>query len=380
MLLAQVLQWIAEHGLAALELDANFMRHTWEQSASGGRSLSWHHYQHGVAVLPALLPNLQHLRLRCEKGFMVAEQDMFSLQILTCLQSLHLDVASDWKWELATMSPLQHLTALKQLGMVVHDLGPPPMLLAPELSKLTLLTSLSLEQAYSGQGCVYESTHAGNVISSLTRLQILSLTGVLDRIPDGFSKLLNLRTLAIGGDREHWPGFSIQPSFRSCKKLTSVRLHTFTAVAGAGWLGACTALSGLPSLSDIKLDWIDLTELGSDEWAFGSSLTGLSITYGQMENFPAALLSLTTLQHLCLYQSDLEDLSEFPSGPYLEHITSLDFCETKLPAFPEALSRASNLQIFRAFDDELWLDVERLRSILPPCCVVDLLEIDPDEE
>ena len=85
---------------------------------------------------------------------MVAEQDLFSLQILTCLQTLRLDVASNGEWDLSTLSPLQHLTALKQLHVLVHDLRPGPMLVAPGLSQLTFLTSLSLEQEYSGQGCV----------------------------------------------------------------------------------------------------------------------------------------------------------------------------------------------------------------------------------
>ena len=71
----------------------------------------------------------------------------------------------------------------------------------------------------------------------------------------------------------------------------------------------------------------------------------------------------------------LRTCQSFEQVPYLEHITSVDLCGTKLPAFPEALSRVSRLRRLSAFSDEPWLGVERLKSILPPRCAVDLLEV-----
>ena len=87
--------------------------------------------------------------LPVNKGFMIAEQDLFSLQTLTRLQTLRLKIASNGQWDLNTLSPLQHLTALEQLDMDVRGFGACPMLLAPELSKLNLLTTLSLKQRCS---------------------------------------------------------------------------------------------------------------------------------------------------------------------------------------------------------------------------------------
>ena len=161
----------------------------------------------------------------------------------------------------------------------------------------------------------------------------------------------------------------MQPSIKSCKELTNLILQNFITPSGAGWLKACSALSALPSLSILSLEYLDLEEVASDDWAFGSSLTSLTIEAGYRGAVPEALLSLTTLRHLSLYHSDLEELSEFPTGTNLEHIASLDLSETKLPALPAALLRISKLEEVKVFDDEPWLDVERLKSILPYGCV-----------
>ena len=151
-MLLQIMRWLKQHGDAALEMEATLLRCPYKDPPLEDQPLqpcSWPRYLHGVNVLPALVPNLQHLSLSCEKGFMIAEKDLFSLQILTQLTSLHLNVASDGSWDMQTMSLLQHLTALKQLGMEVRGLGAGPMILAAELGKLALLTRLSLQQAYS---------------------------------------------------------------------------------------------------------------------------------------------------------------------------------------------------------------------------------------
>lgn len=378
MLLLQIIQWLAHHGSATLKLHARFGPSFWfyDQPLDGVGPRSWHHFQHGVNVLPALVPNLQHLSLACEKGFMIAEQDLFSLQTLTRLQTLRLEIASNGQWHLETLSPLQHLTALEQLDMDVRRFGACPMSLAPGFSKLTLLTTLSLKQRSSPHHkIVYDTVHAGNVIGNLTRLQKLSVSRVLDRIPDAFSKLENLQTLSVGGADDDWPGFSVQPSISSCKHLSNLRLHSFSITSGTGWLSAWSALSGLPSLSKVRLACIDLEAVASNEWAFGSSITSLSIESGNLGGFPEALPSLTTLRHLNLYQLNLEGLPKFPAGPYLEHITSLDLCETRLPAFPGALVQASRLEKIDAFDDEHWLDAERLKSILPRCCVLNIMPV-----
>ncbi|KAK9836474.1 hypothetical protein WJX74_001247 [Apatococcus lobatus] len=376
----KIIRWLKQHGDAALELDAAFSRYP-EQPEPEVQSRSWTQYLHGANILPALLPNLQHLKLSCEKSFMVAERDLFSLQILTGLQKLRLVIASDASWNVDTLSPLEHLTALQQLYMEVKDLGSGPMFLAPGLSKLTLLTSLSLRQALSQQpDHIYDPYHAGGVIACLTGLQQLSLLGVIDRIPNAFSNLQHLRTLTVGGHGEEWPGFSVQPSISSCRKLEYLELQYFTAVAEAGWLDAWSALSGLQSLSDIFLESVDLDELASSEWAFGSSLTYLRIGSGYLENFPEALISLTSIRDLGFDMTNLENMLELPVGPYLQHLTSLDLCDTKLAAFPEALSQASKLKRLCLFNDEDWFDISRLEAILPKLCVVDVIQVNSEPE
>ena len=115
----QIIRWLKQHGDAALEVHATLMLYPNDQNPPETRTqahpCSWVPYLHGVSVLLALLPNLRHLRLSCEKGFLVVEQEPFSLQILTRLQTLRLSMASDGSWNSITMSPLQHLTALKHL-------------------------------------------------------------------------------------------------------------------------------------------------------------------------------------------------------------------------------------------------------------------------
>ena len=377
----QIMQWLKLHGDAAQEVDATFLRHPWEQHANEVEHRSWPRYLHGVNVLPVLLPNLQHLSLSCEKGFMTAEQDLCSLQFLTCLQSLRLNIASDGSWNRATMSPLQHLTALRQLDMEVHGMETGPMSLAPELGTLTLLTNLSLHQAWSYRTkCTYESNQAGVVIGCLTGLQSLSLISIVDRIPAAFSKLQQLRTLIISGDGEEWPSFSVQPSFSSCRNLSFLQLQSFMPESQAGWLEACSALSALPSLSDIFMKCVDLGELEAHEWAFGSTLTSLRISDGCLWNFPEALVSLTALQHLSFDSTSLEHVRELPVGPYLEHLTGLDLSDTKLPVFPEALFQASKLRVFAAFDDEPWLCLDKLKAVLPRCCELDIIKGSSDPE
>lgn len=313
---------------------------------------------------------------------MVAEEDLFSLQILTCLQTLRLKVASNCKWDATTLRPLQHLTALTRLGMIVHGLHPGPMLLAPEMSKLTLLTRLTLDHEWAyDEECTYDADGAGTIISNLTGLQRLSLTCIVDRIPEAFSKLQSLQSLSIGGQLEDWPNFSVQSSISACRASTYLKLQGFTAVAETEWLGACSAISGLPSLSKLCLTCVDFDEVASNEWALGSSLTSLLFIIGCVGKFPKALTRLTTLRELSLSRVNLDDMSEFPVGPYLEHITHLNLCQTILPQFPEeAFCQACNLKMMTANHDEPWLDVHRLQSILPQHCVLNILPASEREQ
>lgn len=366
-----MVQWFAQHGRAVLELDASMSQGRNES----GPPTSWIHYQHGVHPFPALLPNLQHLKLDCGKSFMVAEQDLVSLQILTRLQSLSLIVQSDDAWDLDTLSPLQHLTGLQQLNITTCGLEFGPLLLAPDLSKLVQITSLCLAQRYSGQlECIYNSNNAGTVIGHLTRLQELHLTCIVDTIPASFSKLLHLHTLTIGGHdiSQEWPNFSVQPSITSCKKLTYLQLQDFAAVAGAEWVDAWLALSGLSSLSKMALNWVDVNKLSADAMSFSNELTSLRIAESYLEKIPQALVQLTSLWELDLDRTNLWDLSELPDGPYLRHLTSLNLCDTKLPTFPEALSQAANLENLTVFHGEPWLDVKRLKAMLPQSCVLNI--------
>ena len=250
------------------------------------------------------------------------------------------------------------------------------------LGRLTLLTNLSLGQAWSfSNDCTYDTNHAGDIIGHLTGLQILALRCVVDQIPAAFSNLQHLCTLTISGNGEEWPNFAVQPSFSSRRKLQSLfLLEHFSAVTEADWLNACIALSALPSLSSILMSMVDLNDLQAQEWAFGSRLTHLRISESCSEDFPEALVSLTSLRCLGFNMTSLEDLPELPAGPYLQHLTSLDLCDTKLPAFPEALSQASKLRQFTSFDDEPWLGLDKLKAILPSCCEVDFIEGGSDED
>ena len=280
-----------------------------------------------VTELPALMPNLRHLNLTCERSFMVAEQDLSSLQILTHLQTLRLNMASNGRWDYETMSPLQHLTALKRLDSWVKGLS--TMFLAPELGKLTRLTSLSLRQPWSYKSAsTYDSHRAGTVIGCLTSLQELTLQCLVDRIPPAFSGLQHLLRLTLSGVGEAWPAFSVQPSFSSCQNLKYIMLFNFAAVAGAGWSEAWSALSALPALTDVSLERVDLNALQGNEWAFGNKLTFLRMVHSGLRKFPEALVSLTSLQNLSFDRTDLGNMSELPAGPYLEQLTSLEPSKT----------------------------------------------------
>ena len=369
-LLLQITRWLKQHGDAVLDLDATFVRCAGLEATSD-RTYSWLWYWHGVTELPALMPNLRHLSLTCEKNLMVAEQDLSSLQILTHLQTLRLNMASNGRWDYETMSPLQHLTALKRLDSWVKGLS--TMFLAPGLGKLTLLTSLSLRQPWSFKSAsTYDSERAGDVLGHLTSLQELTLQCLVDRIPPAFSHLQHLRTLTVSGVGEAWPAFSVQPSFSACRNLKYLRLFNFTAVAGAGWSEAWSALSALPALSDISLERVDLEALQGNGWAFGNILTLLSIVYCDLVEFPEALVSLTSLQSLSFDRTDLGNLSELPAGPYLEQLTSLDLSNTALASFPAALSQASKLKRLIAFEDPSWLGLDELEAILPDRCVLEV--------
>ena len=219
------------------------------------------------------------------------------------------------------------------------------------------------------------------MIGSLTRLQNLSLTGALNKIPGSFSKLQDLRTLDVCGHAsEEWPYFSVQPSVSSCRKLTHLQLRTFAAATDAGWLDSWSALSGLPSLSELSLDSVDLQELESHEGAFGSSLTALRISSSYMKKSPRALIGLTSIRELDFNMTSLHEPSDLPEGPYLQHLENLDLSETNATPFPEASSRACKLKRLTIIDDEPWLDLDRLKAILPQCCVLTLIEIKAEIE
>ena len=173
---------------------------------------------------------------------------------------------------------------------------------------------------------------------------------------------------------EDWPDFSVQSSISACRALTYLKLHDFIAVAETEWLDAWSAISGLPSLLFLCFSCVGFDGVASKNWALGSSLTSLLYILGCAGKFRKALSSLTTLRSLTLWRANLEDMSKIPVGPYLEHITGLDLRQTKLHAFPEEdFSRACNLKMSMASGDEPWLDVHRLKSILPQDCVLNIL-------
>ena len=232
--------WLAQHGSATSKLDASITQSACmaiEQDILG--SSSWMRYKHGFNVLPMLLPNLQHLNFACGEGFMFAEDDLFSLQKLVHISTLTLRIASNGNWKLDTLDPLQRLTALECLQLIVDDMNPEPMLLAPSLSCLTMRTSLTLGKCSRYRGpqsdayeCKYDTQNAGDIISNFVLLQCLDLQCVVAAIPDSFSSLHNLQCMSIAGQHDVWPDFKVSKSFSHCCQLTSLRLEGFDAHIG----------------------------------------------------------------------------------------------------------------------------------------------------
>lgn len=361
-----MLCWLAQHGTAAVQLDATFVKGT--DSKIGGPAC-WVRYDYGFNVLPRFLPNLTHLELSSSAGFMMAKHDLFSIQTLIRLQTLDLTVESNGSWHLQTLDPLHSLTALRSLRLLVEGLESTPMLLTAALSGLSLLTSLVLQSdgpRRQDSLCTYDTQTAGTVISSLVLLQQVVLAGVVDSIPDAFSSLQHLEHLGVGGDKEAWPDFVVPNSFRSCCKLTSLHLDSFAvSPERIDWLAGCSVLAGLPALSSIYIDAVNLEDIPADSWAFSNNLTYLYISFSGLQEVLKALVSLTRIQELDLRYNKLVDL---PAGPYLEQLTKLHLTECNFHAVPVALARATSLKELYCRDNLPWFDADRLKALLPQHC------------
>lgn len=216
----QMIRWLAQHGNAVVQLTARFDGNMYKENISEASGPTcWVRYDYGFNVLPMFLHNLTCLEVSSSADFKVVEHDLFSVQSLTCLQTLDLAVKSNGTWDLQTLDPLQNLKALRALALIVEGLNPKPMLLTAALSRLSLLTGLDLynESPHAQDShCTYDTQTAGDVISRLVLLQHLGLKCLIDTIPESFSRLQCLESLQLGGDQEAWPDFVVPNSFSSC--------------------------------------------------------------------------------------------------------------------------------------------------------------------
>lgn len=365
-----MVRWLSQHGAAVVQLNANFDGNMYKENTSEADGPTcWVRYDYGFNVLPMFLPNLTCLKASSTAGFMVAEHDLFSVQTLTSLQTLDLAVESNGTWNLQTLDPLQNLKALRALVLIVEGLNPKAMLLTAALSRLSFLTSLDLYNEspdVRDSRCTYDTQTAGDVISSLVLLQHLGLKCLVDSIPESFSRLQQLEFLQVGGDQEAWPDFVVPDSFSSCCKLTGLQLDLFAVYPeSVDWLASCSVLAKLPSLSCFILDGVDLADIPAESWAFSNHLTSLYITISGLEKVPQALVSLTSLQELELSYNELVDL---PAGPYLERLTQLHLSDCNFHAMPLALASATSLRVLHCRDNEPWVDVDKLKELLPQHC------------
>ena len=323
----QGLRCLVRHGLVTQQLLADFTEIFRDNNYSGSKV----RYSHGFAVLPALLPNLQHLYLKCIKAFMEAEHDKFTLQYLTGLQTLSLDVPSNGRWTRLMLSG--RLTALLSLSLTMSHMDVKPFLLAPSMRRLTLLTDLSLCRFCSFRRQLeYVLDNLADVLSYFSLLQSLSLDDMMDYIPQELSQLHLLHSLTVEGLRLD---FKWHTSLCSYCKLTKLTLTRGGFFCGDDWLENCQALASLPRLSSILLT--DLGEVAVAEWAFSTLLTSLGIIVCTLLTIPDALVILTSVQSLCLGNSYM---TELPSGPHLQHLTELDLSNANVKELQPSLSMA----------------------------------------
>ena len=334
----------------------------------------------GIVVgIPGQFSRLQNLQSLTMEGWaltpgLITEQVFCGITSLSCLQTLQVNFHDAGQMDPCLFSPLQHLTALRSLNICLHHLQPGSVVLDASLSKLRLLTALRLhcECSRVSEDMIHRSCIAAEVISSFTLLQSLDLRCVFDRIPHQLSLLLNLQCLTIG-DRaraKDLPNFSVQPSFSRCTKLTALCLNSFSIPREADWLGTMSALAGLPSLSNIELEEVDLNSIAADRWAFPSCQTNLDIACCELKTFPKAIVSQTSIRSLSLSANYLADL---PAGPYLEHLTTLNITSNSFTSFLDSLSVASSLKALHIDNEEPWVDVDKLTSILPQDCELVML-------
>ena len=299
----------------------------------------------------------------------MAEQNLGVLGELKGLQHLHLVIASNGNWQQDTLDWLQPLSMLSELDLSVRGMGHRPLLLPASFGALRGLAVLDLTRESSGGDFSYSTSNISEVVSKLISLRRLSLKGIVDQFPGALSNLTNLEFCALeGADDGEWPRLGDE----SAPLLDYPGEQYVTMIMPAPhWLLTCQALACLPHLTDISLDTVDLSRVSKDDWAFSTHLQSLSLAECGMDYLPTALLALTSLLDLSIAYNPV---TELPAGPYLKHLTSLDLCGISFPEVPQALCKASSLQILEFLESGMAECGSLLEAMLPQGCRLELLD------
>ena len=236
---------------------------------------------------------------------------------------------------------------LSELDISVRGMGHRPLLLPASFRALRRLAVLDLTRESSGEAFSYSTLNISEVVSKLKFLRRLSLNGIIDHFPATLSKLANLQFVALeGSDKGKWPRLGDESALLFGRPGELFVTLIIPAPHWFNWLLTCQALACLPHLTDISLDAVDLYQVSKDDWAFSTHLQSLPLAECGMDYLPTALLALTSLVDLSLAYNPL---TELPVGPYLKHLISLDLWDISFPEVPQALCKASSLQMLEFF-------------------------------
>ena len=281
----------------------------------------WTRFKSGSVGLLALMPNLEKLDLYAAGEFLIPSHDMYVMQHLTSLQDLTLDLSCPGEWDERLLQPLNGLKNLNQLDISVSGMTT-PLLLHSSLSTLTGITKLHLA-TYEKDSAeeLIDTANIVSVVSNLTGLRWLDVTGVMDTLPASLLNLDHLSTLNCGSCNLLWPGPSSLPDIQGWHCLKRIWMGRMPAMKSEVWHALCQMLSLLPRLSVLTFFGIDLAHICSRSWLVNQRLQTLSFIDCDLSSLPTSLEHLSQLHSFALVNAaiSLKDL-----GHLLEQLQVLE--------------------------------------------------------
>lgn len=321
----------------------------------------WQFFRNGLAAILAHTPHLQVLTCYDLNSFLVPQESLYILKQLSSLQSLCLGLQSSGNWQVATLDELSHLTSLHTLGIHVSNMRSDPLFLAPGLTNLLALTSLTLRRrvSYLLHGDMADdATSMPNLIGVVTRLSslvTLELAGVVDSIPEDFTSLQLLKELVVRDFDMDGPAFSISPAFVACSTLQSLSLAGLSRASGPALPLICSLVSQLRSLRHLEVHSY-MSVVDAAACSFSPHLTRLELSCC-LRMLPPCILSMTSLETLLYYERNGASHGVPPIGPYLQNLRSL-----RLWAVPADVSTPFLLAAARLTDLSLASDEDQIES------------------